>query len=460
MSILKITSASCICILILFVLLIPASALPVETNILDIEKLSNGIVKKELAMLKLGNQFLLEREHYDKFKPWREFAYNSAAAGTIHSGIIMQTINGWHGYEDLRKINRRLGKAGGSLLVAGGGITIGGAFIETAIDFFRGRKLKRDGMDSKSVLKRFIELRKDIDLLLAQREETISRASKLTDYQRKLLAAEGIVLADVCELSTRAFADSFIKVKQGLWQRETAKILAVESAADSSFLGSLNSFLAFTDHRPRQMGVAGIGFLIGGTSVMSTPYILKLAGAYGAHRARAHISKALGEVQIKTFDKLRIDMAQLSTIIKMADYSELQMLTALNARQSIYEAHQLLLFDEPFSSDAKKKEERRQFKERVIFSTLVGGSNFARGIISINSGYRYYRSPKKFNELNAIASTTYTAGTGVWIIDLLQQRTRAELNARKLKLTNAAPESKLQTRLDAIDNLENAIRFY
>lgn len=455
----KTASASCILLSALLALLSPVSAFA-AANIGDIEKLSNTIVRKELALFKLNNRFLLEREHFDKFKPWREFAYNTGAASCAHSGIIMQAVNTWRWRKNPANINRPLGKTGGSLLVAGGSITIGGAIIETAIDHLRSRQLKRQNLDSKSVLKKFVALKEEVNALISERKEAINNTAGLTSWQKELLTAEGTVLEDIDELSKMAFVDSFIKVKHGLWQRETAKILAVESAATGSFLGSLNGLLAFTDHHPHQAGVAGIGFVLGGTSVMATPFIMKYSGAYGAHRARQLMSKTLGEVKIKNTAKLKTDMDQLSTIIKTADQAEQQMLAALNARQSIYEAHQLLLFDEPFLTASEKKRTEAQFKERVVFSTLIGSSNVARGIISMVGGFHYYDQPKKFDLLNAVAATSYTAGTGIWLGDLMQQRTRAVLHERKIKMANASPAEKLQARLDAIDNMDNTISVF
>ncbi|MBY0357976.1 MAG: hypothetical protein K2W82_08245 [Candidatus Obscuribacterales bacterium] len=456
---LKTASASRILISSLLALLSPLSAFA-ETSLPDIEKLSNIIVRKELALLKLGNRFLLEQEHFDKYKPWREFAYNTGAATSTHTGIIMQGVNDWRGAKEPKSMSRRLGRTGCSFLLTGGCITIGGAAIETTIDYVRSRKLKRKGMDTKTVLRNFVQMRNDVDSLISQRKEEVHTNYTLTDWQRKMLLAEGAVLEDIRELATMAFVDSFIKIKHGLWQRETAKILAVETAANSNFLGSLNALLAFTDHHPHQAGVAGIGFVLGGTSVMATPFIMKYSGAYGAHRARQFMHKTLGEVKVKSTAQLQADMDQLSTMVKTANPDELQMLTALNTRQSIYEAHQLLLFDEPFIKASEKKREEAQFKERVIFSTLIGGSNIARGALSITAGYRYYDQPKKFNLLGASAATSYTAGTGIWLGDLMQQRTRAVLHERKLKMANSTPEAKLQARLDAIDNMDNAISVF
>lgn len=412
-------------------------------------------------MLKLGNRFLLEREHFDKFKPWREFAYNAGAASSTHAGIIMVGANDWRGYQNLRKFSRNLGKTGCSFLVTGGCIVIGGAAIETGLDILRGKKLKSQGLGTKAVLDSFAEQRNEVDTLLAQREEAVRNASTLSDWQKKLLTVEGDVLRDIRNLCTMTFADSYIKVKHGLWQRETAKIMAVETASTSSYLGSLNSLLSLTNRDPHQTGAAGIGFLLGGASVVVTPFIVKYAGACGSHKARKRMDKLLGENRVKNSDQLSADIGKLTEIIKTADSSELEVLKALSARQSIYEAQQLLVFDEPpFFAEEERKKKARQFQERVMFSTIIGGSNMARGVFSLCSGYHYFDRPKKFNQFNAIAATTYTAGTGVWLFDLMQQRTREELHARKQKLAKESPETMLRARLDAIDNMENAISVY
>jgi hypothetical protein len=94
----------------------------------------------------------------------------------------------------------------------------------------------------------------------------------------------------------------------------------------------------------------------------------------------------------------------------------------------------------------------------MFYSTIVGGTQAARGTQLAVAGFKYFDESRKAFPLVAAASTTYIAGSGVWSLDNIQGKIREEVARRKSTTTSV--HAKLLEDMDDLENMDDQMSIF
>jgi len=424
-----------------------------------IEKVSNNALQAEIQMMKLSCGFHAAWLKPNRWKSWRIFGYKIADSGLTNAGITTIAASRFQYMDDPSKAPRPYLKAGHIINLTAASILVGGTLTETLLDRISDYRIAKRKQDPKSALNEFLRLRKSLDDLLAQRELLVANCSSMSPFQKEIIQADGHVLQDLRTLVSDEFQHAYCEVAKLRSVRDLSNATALFSGAAAGYMGSLQSLLSVANRHPNQTGVAGMGFITAGSSVAATPIIVKL----GSNLARKRAANRLEHHEItKVSPGAQFDLhrARFEQLVASAPPSERTLLTALDARNTIYKLHDGMIDARDQDREFIKRKARRDFMERMFYSSIIGGSNIARGSQLVVAGFHYGDNPEENFRLVAAASTVFIAGSGVWTADNIQSKVREELLESKIRRGKLSVHGKLLRDLEDLQQMEDQIRAY
>lgn len=431
-----------------------------SSQLAAIEKVSNEILKTEIQVMKLSASFHAAWLKPNRWKSWRVFAYKIADSGLTNAGMTTIAASRFEYADDPSRAPRSYLKAGHIINLTGASILVGGTLTETLLDRINECKIARKKHDPKSALAEFIRLRKGLDDLLVERSRLAQNAQTLSQYQKDIIDADGLVLQDLRELVSNEFNHAYCEVARFRGVRDASNATALFSGAAAGYMGSLQSLLSVANRHPHQTGVAGLGFITAGSSVAATPLIVKFSG----HAARSGAAKKLQKHGIgfpdAPKDQFDVHRDRFEQLVSAAPPGETAILTALNARSTIYRLHNEIIDARDQDRLDLKRRSNRDLLERLFFSSIIGGTNIARGTQLVVAGFHYGDAPKETFKLVASASTAFIAGSAVWTADNIQTKVREELLERKVKAGKLSVHGKLLRDLQDLQQMEDQISVY
>ncbi len=425
-----------------------------------IERLSNEIVRTELKLTKISTEFHAAWLKPRKCKVWRVFAYKIAGSGLTNAGIICIAGSRFQYMRNPTLAPAKYLKAGHIINITAASIIMGGTIFELFADHRHRSNLKKHDFDPESSLVKFLELRKELDKLLDTRAREIGDCDELTDSQKQILQCDGKVLKNIRDLISAEFYYSFIEIARLKASLAASSAETIAGAALSGYLGSLNALLSVANKEPKQIGVAGIGFITNGSVVATAPLLTKLARM----RAEKSNSNMLGALDISPVDnaatKLEENCQCLNNLLSSASVEDRQLLTAIDARTSAYRLHKHIYDTREHARVLASAKSKPELLGRLFVSSIVGGTNIARGTQLAVAGFKYYDSKTDIFKLVASASTAYIAGSGVWTADNIQGRVRELLLERKLAKAKLGVHARLLGDLENLDNMERQMSLF
>jgi hypothetical protein len=482
------TYTAIIALVVCFQSILPATAAGLsaaatinETNSAQIETLTGRIAKKEMELLRLNSNFRRECTKVSKWKPWRLFFYNLAASGSSNAGITHISATRWHYWPRPRRMSRDTAKTGPTLLLIGHCITLGGVLTEATLDRINDHKVKKKGFDIKTTHRRALEIKAELDSLLTERDALVAKSQELDAAEQCLVQAEGLVLKDVRDLALSEYMQFYVRANKFFGSREANALMAVTAASTGGFQGSLLGMVSAAKRDPRLVGPGGLGFLISGATIVATPVVARLSANIRGKHARHKISSELDNITTKSIDQLNDHRLALSRLTLQNAALESQ--PKVSKRLIAYEKQATLFSAQNEMNAAEKRLGDKEFKERLFFASAIGGTKMSWGINLANAGYRFKpqvipqlsidKKTKKrsikfvadpsparmFTHRVAVGSTTYIPGTGMWILDTLQNRIRGEMRNRSLLADKTHPSILLKERFDRLDEIDSVFTY-
>jgi len=429
-----------------------------DNQLAAIEKVTNDIVRSEIQMLRFATTLHATWLKPSRWKSWRVFGYKMAGSGLTHAGMILIASSRFKYKNNPSAAPRNFLRSGHIVNLTAASIVIAGTLYESALDRLAERRHGKKGLDLKTALKDFFTLQTNLDALLEKRKAMIATCTTLTPSQREILEVDGLVLKDLRDLAAAEFRYSYCDIARLRTARDIASAATIFGAATAEFSGSMQSLLSVADRNPKQTGVAGIGFATSGASVIASPMLIDWGGKYAKGRAQSKLDDAgIGAHEIAA-DKFDEHRQKLDQLISKADPADVQLLQALNARHSVYDLHNGIFDARDESRAALKRRSQKELKERMFFSSIVGGCQLARGTQLCVAGFKYYDEPTKAFPLVASSGATYIVGTGVWNVDNIQGKVREE--RAKRKPATLSVHASLMADLDDLEDAENQMSIF
>lgn len=393
-----------------------------------------------------------------RWKSWRVFGYKMAGSCLTNVGMCLIASSRYRYANAPSAAPRDFLRSGHIVNLTAANIVLSGTLFEAVLDRVAEKRHAKQKLDLKSAIKTFLRLQTRLDALLDKRNTLARECAFLTAGQKEILEVDGLVLKDMRDLAVAEFRYSFCDIAGLRSARDMATMTTLFGSATAGYGGSLQALLSVDERIPEEAGVAGIGFMTSGSSVIIAPLLVRRGGDMASSRAEKRLQEAgirEPEIEAGRFDEHR---KRLESLIAKADPSQTRLLQALNARNSVYNLQNALFDNRAESRAAIKRRERRVLEERLLFSSLVGGAQVARGAQLAVAGFRYPDDLSRAFPLVGSASATYIAGTGVWTLDNVQGKLREELAIkRKAELSVHA---KLLEDLDDLQDMENQMSIF
>lgn len=442
----------------LFLWQAPAIAADGLSSLSEIEKITNSILRSEIQMMRYSTNLHATWVRPSRAKSWRVFAYKMTGSTMLNVGMSLIAASRFQYMDNPSAAPRPYLKSGHIVNLTGTSILLGGTLFESVLDRVHEKRHAKKHLDLKSALQSFLDMQNELDGLIVKRNEMVAACAELSPSQKEILRVDGLVLHDLRDLTVSEFQFTYRDISRLRTARDTATATTVFGAATAAYGGSLQSLLSVANREPKQIGAAGVGFITSGSSVVASPMLIHWAGHHARNRAQAKL-ESVGitspDVAASSFDDHRKELADL---VAKADSTDKQLLEALGARQSVYDLQNNLLDARQLTRAAVEKRLKKELHERMFFSTIVGGTQVARGTQLCVAGFKYFDAPTKSYPLVAAASTTYIAGSGVWTLDNIQGKVREEA-ARKRPVSTSV-HGKLLEDLEDLENMDNQMSIF
>lgn len=447
-----------------------------------LQEITNKILQKELELLKVNTYFRLETTDQSRIKLWRVFAFNLAGAGVANAGITTIAAERWQTWRNPATADRATLKAGPLLLLISHSIVTAGLLTEMCLDAYGDYKRRKKGLDLKTTTKKVKENQVQLDGLITQRDQLIASSSEFSSQDLQLVNAEGRLLKDLRDLSLVEYSKFYSRGIKRRVSRDLSYFNGLAAATTGGYIGSLCGLLAICERKPQLAGPAGIGFTLSGAFICLAPFINRYGSTWAQKIARKKINKELGNLNNKVAQQFDGDLTALRALNNDAEGA------ALGQRLSVYDGVKDILANQSKMDAAEKKKADREFLERVVFNGGVGGTKMAWGIQLANAGFSYHVAPpwpviratfpvggskmtvviprpavphtttQMFAKRVAEGATSYIPGTGLWIIDALQARTRGEMEVFSMGSQQALPHQKCRQRLEKLEHLQAILK--
>ncbi|MCC6980554.1 MAG: hypothetical protein IT343_19705 [Candidatus Melainabacteria bacterium] len=444
----------------------------------QVDSLSAEILGLEIELLKLNTNLRVKSTDKNRIKPWRTFLYNLGGSGVATAGITTIAAERWRTWRRPAAASRTALKAGPIMLLTSHSIITGGILLESALDLANDHRIKKAGLDTKSTKKKAIDLVRQIDNKLKERETLLAGLTSLSQQDRSRAVDETPVLKDLRNMAVSEYCNFHTRAKKRLAARNFAYINGFVSATTGGYLGSLCGLLAVSCRKPRLVGPAGVGFTISGASIALGPEMGRL------------VANCVGSFDKKLMKRTFgvIPKAQMAEHLTTLREHSMAGATPLAQRISIYDSASAVLKKQAEINAAEKKRADREFVERCLFNAAIGGSKMAWGIQLMNAGYgfntevarqqarpaartpanplsKYFPAPRPrktqaqlFGQRVAQGATSYIPGTSLWIFDTLQSRTRGEMDLYTMGQQGALPHQKLTDRMNKLKDMETKLK--
>ncbi len=447
----------------------------------NLDHLTNLVIAKELEMQKLNAHFRMESTRQPRWRPWRQFVYSETNAGCTEAGLIARmalsypymkrpatiyklstvTKSSAGKVRKIVKITASLSKAprpnaqfverGAATQMIGQLIGAAGDIFELSSNVVSSIKDRKRGFDPRTYARKVDRTSKELDELLAQRDEIIRTSTPFSTHELELAHAEGAVLHDVRDLTLLQYAQYHSGARKLKFFQNAAYVMNITKNAAGA-AGNMVNLESTHLSQPKLAGTASLLTLVAGAVIVATPVVGRVSGNLAGLVDRRIVSKNFVNVQsheARTFADHRQVFAQL---LSQADSS-----SDVLARARIYDGEEKLLLAQQGNLQREHRLANSTTIENVVFAGVVGSTRISQGVLGMLGGWHYYNKPWINARLTAAGATAYGAGSLFNILETARVRTSAEIASHKLKTQHLLPSQIVQDRIDSLDSMENTL---
>jgi hypothetical protein len=427
-----------------------------DTSVGRVDELTRQILIKEIELEKFNLHYKRETTKQGRWKGLRYAAFQEANFGlNLTNGIISTGERGQHLTNPAHVSANRVGVAN-IIGMTGSWIGAGGAGLELAILGYHDLQARREGYSPAEARKHVLELRAQIDNLLAERDAMISIESSapLLQGHAEIDAAEGKVLTDVRNLTLFEYARfhqgsaRYLAFQQALYSFDFAKFTC-------SALGSLFAYMALHKHDRLWNTRAGIMFEVSGALIVATPYASRGIGLLAAKIQKHKVSPVSKGLENMEVSKLEADKLALDTLCQAH---------ADQAKKSIDRAYIYSVADKSFQDQLhqnlrEQRAGRMVGTQNYLSGTFVGGTKIASGVLFNVVGRednKHTLHDDRVTNYNLFAAAILaTTGSGVALLDTARIQIYSEINRHRMAKQGLLPGQIINARLAQLDDMEH-----
>jgi hypothetical protein len=429
-----------------------------DTAVSRVDHLTRQILLKEIELEKFNIHYKTEVTKTGRWRGLRYAAFQEANFSlNLANGIISTSERSSHFTNPKHVSANRLGNAN-LVGMTGSWIGAGAALLELGIIEFHDIQAHRHGFSTVAARKHVLDLKEQINQLLAERETLIQieqSAPTLTGHA-EVDQVEGKVLKDIRDLTLFEYARFHVGSRKYMAFQRTLYALDF-SKFTCSALGSLFAYLALHKHDRKWNARAGALFCVSGGLIMMTPLISRAVGyAFGKIHENI-ISPVTKGTETKEIATLQADQAKLESLCKEGKCSADQLRAPIE-RAVVYHAQDKGFQDQLHQSLQEQRAGRLTATQNVLGGLFIGGTKLGSGILFTSVGYQHNGKSAKDSRITnynlGTAAILATVGSGTAMLDTLRIQVKAEVDRLKMQRAGTLPSQLLKARLDQLDAME------
>jgi hypothetical protein len=432
-----------------------------EEAVSRVDDLTRKILLKEIELERYNIHYKKETTKSGRWKGLRYAALQEVNFSlNLANGIIATSERGQH-FTNPAKLSAIRIAAANAIGASGSFVGAGAAAFELVVLGYHDIEARAHGYSASQARAHVLDLRNQIDGLLAERDALIriEEAAPLLQGHAEVDVAEGKVLRDITTLSLyeyarfHAGAARYLAFQQAIYAFDVAKFT-------TSGIGSIFAYLAVHKHDRRWNAKAGYLFLVSGALFIAAPFASRLAGEVASkiHEKKVSVvSRGIQNTEVATLEK---DQLALDTLCKAGKASPDQV-QAPFARAAVYTLANQGFQDQLHQNLTELRNGRLVATQNYASGIFVGGTKLVSGVLFTNVGRQ---DALKTNHANRVtnynlfaAAVSATVGSGVAVIDTARIQVQAEINRRRLSKAGMLPEQLLNARLAQLDSMEQKL---
>ena len=262
----------------------------------NLDDVTNHVIAKELELQKLNAHFRLESTRQPRWRAWRQFAYSETNASCTEAGLIarmalsypfmkrpatiykLSTVSSSSAgkVKKVLKVTTSLSKAprpnaqlverAATTQMIGQLIGAAGDIFELSSNVITSIKDRKRGFDPRTYARTVDRTSKELDELLAQRDEIVKESSTFSTHELELANAEGAILHDVRDLALLQYAQYHSGARKLKFFQNAAYVLNITKNAAGA-AGNMVNLESTHLSQPKLAGTASLLTLVAGAVI-------------------------------------------------------------------------------------------------------------------------------------------------------------------------------------------------
>jgi hypothetical protein len=443
-----------------------------SVSIDEVESLTKQIAGKIFELERMNTYFRIESTHVSRWRKWRTFAGDEAAAQTVAAGVLVfiiyalrgvhrgatRTVIKFHNLQIPGKFykqppNTRLE---GGFITTIPGIWVGVAqeMYELGENYYNDWKCKQRGFDPKTTRAKATQIQGEIDKMLAERANLVN-SGNVSSQERELQLAEGKVLKDMRDLALHEYIDYYARAKRVRTFENTFYTVDIAERV-TGFVSLLMGLIALhigTAGRNR-LGVLGIMQEISAVLAPAAPITGRIVSTKVWKAAHRSIEKDIHGIDVNSAEAFDTDRKHLEDLVLNSSGSGSPVLASISNREPIYR-----LEKDNFSAiqDLRHREwhdAKSAFWQSVFIRTVAFGNKTAFASVAMAGGWTHLNNPRHFDQLLLGATTPYYVTLQMSGADVIRRNVSGQMLERRDRAKGYLPRQIYKTRLDRLDKME------
>jgi hypothetical protein len=456
---------------------------PILQGTAQIEELNRQILLTEILLEKHALNFRRLNNFQGRWKGWRYFLTQEANNDTTAAGLIIQlderyrivkhpytlsttkvTTTSKKGIKTtetkivavVQKPRRSVEEAGFYPQLAGQFLAMAGSGLEMSLNHYHQWRANKAGYACRDSIKQVRAYRDQIDNLFSQRRAIID--SGILSAKEILVArAEAAVLHDTTALSLDGYVDAHTNARRFRTLQDALYVFDIARNGTGA-AGNIVGIVGQHEGSAYLGGPTNVMTTVSGAIGVITPLASRAWGKFVADRHQVFIRRGIGKYtpcQLADYD---LDRKHLQILVDAKNSRGEIVSEKAAALLASYEAAAAERSAQLHLAERDLRAGTRAAQENITVGCTNGITKVVIGVTGVIAGYGLTTANHRANDIIIPGTITYIAGTFLSAGDNIRLRFVDEVNRYKLGSLGLLPGQVLNTRMKALDALEQNLQ--
>jgi hypothetical protein len=327
-----------------------------------------------------------------------------------------------------------------------------GSGFELASNLSKARKDKRQGLDYRSACRYFLSKSKELDSLLAEREDFVTANANHPGYERALI--EGKILRLFRQAQIFEFAQLTADASELTTSANAFYILNIVS----NTLAAIASGYQYKSVRePKFTPDSGITLTLSGAVAAVSPLLSQQAGTFARKRMWRSLCRDFNATPHFDSALLTQERTKLQELAAAESAPALMPRLPGLERVAMYTEASQLIITQIKNESRTMRHLKKVALQQDIPAPVIGGALMTEGITALASYYGPKSNPKRQLAIDFGGTIAGDVGASVGVVATPAFLLADLTYARKQQRENRSPEQLIKARLEHLDQVEKIV---